>query len=354
MRNIRLAVVLFLPCFSLEVCLGQDVSRNDYQRAVIGAFGGLGDTPQKTAPDLTGGTWAVGTHSFAYSITYRQELRRRLSGSFTYVNQGHYDRHGFRTSHHSRDDAQVELLFAQRPFGGPVEFRIGGGPAYYSETEKTGDGAASFHNRQSFGLALSGMVDIDVARRVFIELQAHRHLVLNRYPSTNALVGVGYRWMRDDAEIGLAERRSEQFVRINYGVGTLNSARSESLRDSFQVAHEIDMSENFGTAVSYLREGSAPELNRQGLAIQAIARQDVGGVVTLGFGLGPYINADRSDFFERRNRISVDALFTAFLDFSVTDRVALSASTSRPRSLTTLRNKPMTDVYHLGLKFRLR
>jgi hypothetical protein len=167
------------------------------------------------------------------------------------------------------------------------------------------------------------------------------------------LLGVGYRWHRRESQADREKKSAKHFIRINYGLGTLNSRRSESLRDSFQVAHEIDMAKHFGTAVSFLREGDAPELNRKGLAIQGIVKQDVAGAVTLGFGLGPYINADRSGFFQRRNRVSTDALFTAFLDLKVTERLGLSLSTSRPRSLTTLKNKPMTDVYHLGLKFRL-
>lgn len=346
MKNVRLAVVLLTHCFFAGVCLGQD-------GAVIGAFGGLGDTPQKTAPGWAGGTWAAGTHSFAYSIGYRQDLRRRLSASFTYVNQGHYDRHGYGTDHHSRDDAQVELLFAQRPGGGPVEFRFGGGPAYYSETDKSENLAGAFQNRQGFGLVVSGMVDVDLSDRLFVELRAHRHVVFDRYGATNALLGVGFRWHREEHQTRDTRNLSKHFIRLNYGLGTLNSTRSESLRRSFQVAHEMDVSKHFRTSVSYLREGDAYVLNRMGFALQGIVKQQLARAVTLGFGLGPYINADRSDFFRRRDKVSVDALFTAFLDFKVSEHVELSVSTGRPRSITSLQNKPMTDVYQAGLRFRL-
>src|SRR6187549_3017972 len=119
MKRIRLAVVLIVHCFYAVVCLAQDGPGNHYDGAVIGGFGGVGGDSQRTAPGPTLGTWAAGTHSFVYAIGYRQQFRPALSGSFTYVNQGHYDRHGYNTDHHSRDDAQVEVFLGKRPAGGP-------------------------------------------------------------------------------------------------------------------------------------------------------------------------------------------------------------------------------------------
>jgi len=353
MKNVRLALVLIVHCCCAGVCLAQDVEKNRYVGAVIGAFGGMGDDSQKTAPTLAGGTWAAGTHSFAYSIAYRQQFRPMLSGSFTYLNQGHYDRHGYGTDHHSRDDVQVEIFLGKRPRGGPVEFRIGSGPAYFSETDKTGD-SPGFQNRQGFGVVVTSAVDVDITNRLFVEVVAHRQLVFDRYDATNVLLGTGWRFQSDDSQPGDETEPSKHSFRINYGMGKLNSTESETLRDSFQVAYVMNLSPHFDAAVSYLREGAARELKRKGLAIQGIAKHEVAGRVTLGFGLGPYINVDRSSFFQRQGKFSVDGLFTAILDLRVSKSLELSLSSSRPRSLTTLQNKPMTDIYHAGLKFRLR
>ena len=353
MKNVRLTVALIVYCFYAGVCLAQEGEKTRYAGAVIGAFGGMGADSQKTAPGLTGGTWAAGTHSFAYSIGYRQQFHRMLSGSFTYLNQGHYDRHGYRTDHHSRDDVQVEVFLGKRPLDGPVEFRIGGGPAYSSETDKTDDGPG-FQNRQGFGLVVTGAVDVDITNRLFVEVGVHRQLVLDRYDATNVLLGTGWRFQAADNPPRGGTEDPKHSIRINYGMGKLNSTESETLRDSFQVGYEISLSKHFGGAVSYLREGNARELDRKGLAIQGIAKQEVAGRVTLGFGLGPYANVDQSDFFQRQGKFSVDALFTAFLDLRVSKNLELSLSSSRPRSLTTLQNKPMTDLYHTGLKFRFR
>jgi len=344
--------------------MAQDGERNRYDGAFIGGIGGLGGNSQKTPLSSTGGTWAAGTHTSVYSIGYRQELSRRLSGSVTYVNHGHYDRHGYSTEHHSRDDVQAEVFVGKRPKSGPLEFKIGGGPAYYSETDKTGDGENDFQNRHGFGLVISGVLDVDISKRLFIEGRVHHQLVFDRYDSTNALLALGLRLQSKDRmdqlktangedTAGADARTSKHSIRINYGVGRLNSTHSETLRYSFQVAHELGVSKHFATAVSYLREGTAVELDRQGLAIQGEARQKLVGGMTLGLGLGPYINVDRSDFFQRIGQLSVDALFTAFLDVRVTKHLELSFSISRPRSLTTLKNKPMTDVFQTGLKFRL-
>jgi len=353
-KNVRFTVLLGVHFSLVAVCLAQDGDRNRYDSAVIGGIGGLGGNFQQTPFGITGGTWATGTHTSAYSVGYRQQLRRLLSGSVTYVNHGHYDRHGYRTHHHSRDDIQVEFSVAKRPRRGPLEFRLGGGGAYYSETDQTGEGGDDFQNRQGFGFVFSGVLDVDISNRLFIEGRVDRHFVLDRYDSTNALAGLGFRLQgRDLAAVSPNPGASKHAFRINYGLGRLNSKQSETLKRAFQVAHEMDLSPRFALATSYLREGTAPELNRKGFAIQGEARQELGDFLTLGMGLGPYLNVDHSPFFQRKGRMSVDALFTAFLDVRIARQVEWSFSTSRPRSLGTLKNKPMTDVFQTGLKFRL-
>lgn len=353
-KIVPFTVLLSVHFSFVAVCLAQNVDRNRYDSAVIGGIGGLGGNFQQTPFGMTGGTWATGTHTSAYSVGYRQQLSRALSGSVTYVNHGHYDRHGYRTDHHSRDDIQVDLSIGKRPNRGPLEFRIAGGGAYYSETDHTGEGGDDFQNRQGFGGVISGVLDVDLSNRLFIEGRVDRHFVLDRYDSMNALAGLGFRLQgRDPAAVSPSPGASKHAIRINYGMGRLNSKQSETLRRAFQVAHEMDLSPRFALASSYLSEGRAPELNRKGFAIQGEARQELGGFFTLGLGLGPYINVDHSDFFQRKGRMSVDALFTAFLDVRVAKQLELSFSTSRPRALGTLKNKPMTDVFQTGLKFRL-
>jgi hypothetical protein len=364
MKNVQLIILLSVHCFCGGVCVAQQRPDSPVTSAFIAGIGGLGGNFQRTPLNVTGGTWAAGTHTSAYSIGYRQQLSRRLSGSVTYINQGHYDRHSFQTRHHSRDDIQVELAMSKRPRSGPMEFRLGGGGGYYSETDQTGDGDDEFENHQGFGFVLGGALDVDISRRLFVEARVDRHLVLNRYDSTSALFGMGVRLQTRDhwnpLEIApaaegatSAAKPSKHSIRINVGLGRLNSKQSETLRHAFQLTYELAVSRRFALATSYVREGTAPELNRKGIAFQGAVKQELTGALTLGLGLGPYINADHSDFFHRRGRLSVDALFTAFLDVRVTRRFEVGVSTSRPRSLTTLQNKPMTDVFQTGVKVRL-
>ena len=355
MKRVRLTFLISLSFFCAAVCFAQG---SDFDSAFVGGIGGLGGNFQKTPFSLSGGTWAAGTHTSAYSIGYRQQLNKTFSGAVTYVNQGHYDRHGYRTQHHSRDDIQAEILMGYRPKRGPLEFKIGAGGAYYSETDQTGEGDDEFENHQGFGLVVSGVIDVDLSNRLFLEGRVDRHLVPGRYDSTNALLGVGVRlqtgnrWEFSGSESSPEDKPSKHAVRLNFGLGRLNSKQSETLQHAFQLSHEFTLSRRFGLATSYLREGAAPELNRHGIAIQGVAKQELAGVLTLGLALGPYFNVDRSDFFHRKGELSLDALFTAFLDVKVTKQIEIGISTSRPRSLTTLKNKPMTDVFQAGFKFR--
>jgi hypothetical protein len=328
------------------VCVAQT---GDFDRSLTISLGGLGGTTRQAPRGWTGGTWADNAHTFAYSFSYRQQLHRMLSGAVTYLNQGHYD-DGHRSLHHSRDDLQVELFVGKRPAGGPVEFRVGGGGAYYSETDLLSQGSKVFLNHQGFGAVVTGAVDFDISSRLFVEGRVHRHLVLNRYPSTNALVGMGIR-LRERV---VDERRqaAKQAIALTYGLGRLNSTKSETLKHAFQAAYEVEVSKHVSASVAYLEEGTAPELNRKGVVLQGAIRRSLGGPFVVGMALGPYINVDQSDFFRRKDKISADALLTVFMDVAVSRHAALTFSAGRPRSLSTSKDKPMTDVILGGLKFR--
>lgn len=354
MNSVRLTVLLLVLFFSAGLCRAQDAPKREFDGALIVTIGGLGGSSERTPPAATGGTWAAGTHAFGYSVGYRQQLNRLLSGAVTYVNQGHYDRHSYETEHHSRDDIQGQIFVGKRPRNGPFDFKIGAGGAYYSETDVTGTVGNAFVNHHGFGVVVSGVVDVDITDRIFVETIVHRHFVFDRFDSTNVLFGVGYRMQTrepDDQSNGAGPSRHS--IRVSYGYGKLNGRRSESLRRAFQVAYQNDLSRRFGVAVSFVREGQAAQLDRKGVAIQGQVRQEFAGPLTIGLGLGPYINVDHSDFYQRKGEVSVDSLFTVFIDIRVATAVELGLSVNRPRSLSSLEDKPMTDVFQMGLKFRL-
>src|SRR5262245_37762161 len=144
MNSVRLTVLLLLLSLSAKLCLAQDAPKEEFDAALMVSIGGLGGTSESTPPAATGGTWAAGTHAFGYSIGYRHQLNRLLSGAVTYVNQGHYDRHSYETNHHSRDDIQGQIFLGKRPSNGPFDFRVGAGGAYFSETDVTGTVGSAF------------------------------------------------------------------------------------------------------------------------------------------------------------------------------------------------------------------
>lgn len=345
MKRVRVALVFGMHLLA-AVCVAQN---NELDRSLTINLGGLGGTTREPPRGWTGGTWVDHAHTFAYSFSYRQRLHPKLSGAVSYLNQGHYD-DGHRSLHHSRDDLQVELFVGKRPAGGPVEFRIGGGGAYYSETDRVSQDSKVFLNHQGFGAVVTGAVDFDISNRLFVEGRVHRHFVLNRYASTNALVGMGFRLREKVADQG--DKATRQAIALTYGLGRLNSTKSETLKHAFQAAYEVEVSKHFSAAVAYLEEGTAPELNRKGVVLQGAVRRSLGGPFAVGIALGPYINVDQSDFFRRKGKISADALLTVFMDVAVSRHAALTFSADRPRSLSTLKDKPMTDVILSGLKFR--
>lgn len=345
MMRVRLGLMFGMQLLAV-VCFAQATAPD---RSLTLSLGGLGGTTRQPPRGWTGGTWADNAHTFAYSFSYREQLRGALSGAVTYLNQGHYD-DGHRSLHHSRDDFQVELFVGKRPAGGRLELRIGGGGAYYSETDRVSQESNVFLNHQGFGAVVTGAVDFDISNRLFVEGRVHRHFVLNRYASTNVLMGMGFRLREKLVDQG--DKATRQAIALTYGLGRLNSTKSESLKHAFQAAYEIELSTQFSAAFAYLEEGAAPELNRKGVVLQGAVRRSLGGPFVAGIALGPYVNVDKSDFFGRKGRISADALLTIFMDVAVSRHTALTLSAGRPRSLSTLKGKPMTDVILGGLKFR--
>jgi hypothetical protein len=334
--------------------------------ALTVAVGGLGRSRRPA-----GGTWAAGAHTFAYSLSYRRQIDRRFSAQFTYINQGHYDDHGHyddeyglpvRPSNHSRDDLQLELYAGVRPADGPVHLRLGTGVAYYSETDNR-RGPPDFQNYQGIGWVVSANAEFDITARWFIGGSLHRHFVVNRYDSTNALFGLGFRLPtsgRESATIAgaagtdaPANGRMRHAVRVSYGKGILNASNSETLKPALQFAYEAGFSDHFAVSASYLDEGRGPKLRRRGVAVQGEVRQPMGAFLTIGAGLGPYVNVDQAPYFGRQGETSIDALVTLFLEIRLTRRVELLVSANRPRALNNLKDKPMTDVLQTGFKFQL-
>jgi hypothetical protein len=149
-----------------------------------------------------------------------------------------------------------------------------------------------------------------------------------------------------------SDQPTKQAIGVTYGLGRLNSTKSETLKHAFQASYEAEVSKHFSASVAYLQEGSAAELNRKGVVLQGAVKRSLAGPLVAGIALGPYINMDQSDFFGRKGKISADALITVFMDVEVSSHAVLTFSASRPRSLSTLKDKPMADVILGGLKFR--
>ena len=81
-------------------------------------------------------------------------------------------------------------------------------------------------------------------------------------------------------------------------------------------------------------------------------RELIGGTGGLG-GLGPYVNRDRSEFFGRKDKLSMDFLFSAFLEVQISKGVDWILLMHLPRALGTLQNKPMTRIpFMLTLELR--
>src|SRR5262249_58309962 len=100
--------------------------------ALLGA-GWIGLLPAAAAQEIFGLAGAMsadspqGGNSYAWLISYQQELGEHLAASFTYQNEGHVP------SHH-RDGHSLQLWAKARAFSPRLSFAAGVGPPPYYHT----------------------------------------------------------------------------------------------------------------------------------------------------------------------------------------------------------------------------
>ena len=263
---------------------------------VLLAAGGFGLFPDAAAQEIFGLAGAMtadspqGGNSYAWLISYQQELGEHLAASFTYQNEGDVP------SHH-RDGHSLQLWAKARAFSPRLSFAAGVGPyRYYDTTVESSADTTDYSNAHGYGVLYSATATWNATGRWLYQVRLDHVETKNSIDTTELLFGVGYKLDQDDASVyrasesRAAAKRDE--VAFFAGVTYVNS-----FDDDRAAAASIEYRHAFGPvfrgSIAWLHEGDAHLVGRYGVVTQGWYEPSFfNDRFTLGVGLGVYVAVD--------------------------------------------------------------
>lgn len=249
--------------------------------------------------------------TYSWALEYRHRLADHLSGSVSWLNEGH-------VPGHHRDGQAAQLWWHTDPAGRRPRFELGIGPYRYYDTVNAAntDGYANYHG---WGLIASAGSTWNVGERWLASLRLNRIHGHDSIKSTAIVAGVGYRFgpmAKSASETVKAFRRSE--LDVMAGATRLNSFDSSDLEVAGGLAWRVRVNDYLTGSLTYLDEGNMRGGRRAGFAPQLWLEDAVTDRLAVGVGLGPYF-ASRHPLTATGGRTSTtSALISVTASWSIT------------------------------------
>lgn len=221
--------------------------------------------------------------TYSWALEYRQPLSDQLTGSVTWINEGHVP------GHHR--DGQAAQLWWRLPVAvrGP-QFQVGLGPYFYYDTVNAAN-SDRYANDHGWGLLGSAEAAWQLGDRWSASLRVNRIQVRNSIHSTALVAGLGYRFGPVDREAAPAASSGTGFRRWELdgmaGATIVNSYDSDA-EIAKGVSLRMRASEHVSASLTYLNEGDVQRGRRAGLAPQVWLEDALTERISVGVGLGPY------------------------------------------------------------------
>ena len=227
-------------------------------------------------------------YSYAWLLSYQQDLGEHLMASFTWQNEGH-------VPNHHRDGHSLQIWGKTTAFSPQLTFAAGIGPYRYYDTTVANSGG-SYSDDHGYGVLYSLSATWSTAGRWLYQARLDRVATKHSIDTTELLFGVGYKLDKDDAsvyrgsEARAAAKRDE--VTVLVGRTIVNSFESET-----DVASSIEYRHAFGPvyrgSIAWINEGDPRLIRRNGIVTQGWYEPSFSGDrFTLGIGIGLYIAVD--------------------------------------------------------------
>jgi hypothetical protein len=274
------------------------------------ALAGISCAAAQELSAFVGRTYAVepDANSFAWLISYSQDLGEHFALSFAWQNEGH-------VPGHHRDGHSGQAWAKARPFSPQLTLAAGIGPYRYFDTAVAQSGG-SHADDHGYGVLYSVSATWRTQGRMLYEVRFNRVETNHSIDTSEVLLGVGYRLDQDPAPFAPASAdasRSELTVFV--GRTIVNSYESEQAT-AFSVEYKYAFRRALRASIAWLSEGDAELIRRNGLVVQGWYEPSFSGDrFTLGLGLGLYIAAD--DYREDREGAHPNGVITLSTSYRV-------------------------------------
>lgn len=296
---------------------------------------------------LAGSMRASGIHdtSYAWELDYRQGLNENMAFTLSWLNEGH-------VLHHHRDGQSAQIWARTNLLDRRLSLAAGIGPYFFYDT--TGAGAG-YMDKHGWGSISSLSATYYTKNGWIYEARANRVIAATSINTTSLLVGVGYQLEHPSvpgvsaADPPQTEKTTNNQVTFFLGQTIVNSFASQ--HDTARaIEYRHGVSPHFDWSVSWLNEGDARLIRRDGVIAQAwLVHGFFDNRLALGAGLGPYFSIDRYRAPQpgEASNITVSAIVTATAAVRLSPHLYMRTSWNR---IASTYNRD-TDVILVGLGY---
>ena len=313
----RVAVFLALSLAGLSCADAQELS------AILGAM--RADTPEAS--------------SFAWMISYMEDIGTHFAASFSWQNEGHIP-------DHHRDGHSAQAWLRTQAFSPHLVFAAGVGPYRYFDTTVAKSGG-SHSDDHGYGVLYSLSAKWRGSGRWIYEARYNRVETEKSIDTSEFILGIGYRLDKDrpEPDMGAAAPRRDELTAY-IGRTIVNSFESEQAR-AFSLEYRHAFTPSLRGSVAWLSEGDAALIKRNGIVAQAWYEPSFSGDrFTLGLGLGLYVATD--DYREDREGAFPSGVITLSASYHLGREWLARFSWNR----VTSNYDRDTDVLMLGAGYR--
>jgi hypothetical protein len=254
--------------------------------------------------------------TYSWALEYRHPLGDHLSGSFTWLNEGH-------VPGHHRDGQASQLWWHTAPASHGPMLEVGLGPYRYFDTIAASN-ADRYANAHGWGLVASAGATWHIGGGWLTSLRINRVYVHDSIGSTAVVAGMGYRFgsISDDTSragdtIPTAYRGRRRELDTMVGATVVNSFDSDASL-AHAIALRLRATDHLTGSLTYLNEGDVQRGRRAGLAPQIWLEDDLTEQLSVGVGVGPYFATRTPPDSDGRSASAVSTLISITAAYAIT------------------------------------
>jgi hypothetical protein len=249
--------------------------------------------------------------TYSWALEYRHPLGNHLSGSFTWLNEGH-------VPGHHRDGQAIQLWWNTSHANRGPRLEVGLGPYRYFDTVDAAN-ADRYANAHGLGLVASAGATWHIGGGWLTSLRINRVYVHDSIGSTAVAAGIGHRFgsisVGTSGAFHTVYRGRREFDAM-VGATVVNSFDSDASL-ARAVALRVRATDHLTGSLTYLNEGDVQRGRRAGLAPQIWLEDDLTGDLSVGVGVGPYFATRKPSAVDGRRASAVSALISITAAYAI-------------------------------------